>query len=144
MQNKYLMLALIVSVALSTSTQAEVVVCTAEKGFHCNLKSGCNTDATYISTYRIDRQGKTLELVSSQHIELDKNPEPHGIVYQIIQSGVSGLTGEKSITAVGPSGTAQVDTILIGERSYVSSSLRDTEPRVFSMFGSCKGFQPNG
>lgn len=128
-------------IALGTfPAYSEVVVCTASKGFHCSSETDCKPDATYITTYRIDREKKTVESVSTQHTKKDLTPQPDGTNYQILLTGQSLLNGEKSITAIGRPGLDAVETLIIGEKSYLSSSASSTQPRAFVMFGTCAGF----
>jgi len=127
----------------ATSTNAEVVVCTATKGFHCGTKTmACNPDTTYTTTYRIDRAKRTIEQVSYQKAG-ESNVEPDGTVYQIVsEEAESIVTGEKSIMAVGMVGLAALDTLVIGTNSYLTSSASRTEPRAFVQMGTCKGLRP--
>lgn len=121
------------------STVAGQVVCTASVGYHCETDSGCDRDATYISIYDIDRENRIVVQSSVQHTQHDARPKSDGTQYSIVASGTSMKTGEFTITAVANVGTAAVETLLIGERSYLSASVSNSIPRVFLMMGTCEG-----
>jgi hypothetical protein len=133
-------------VAVSVSSyaaQAMIVTCTATRGFHCTPEQGCSEDATYITTYKIDLGQMTVEELTVQHVTRDPGPRPGSTKYAIARSSPSTpppLPRERSIIAVGTAGSAAVETILIGEKSYLSSSVSSAGTRIFSMMGTCKGF----
>ena len=131
----------ILTSALSASAQEKIVKCTATQGYHCTPKSGCVQDATYVTEYRVDLDEGTVTELTVQHTKRDPNPLPGATTYTIMRS-VSEATplSERSITAVGKPGTSAVETILIGEKSYLSSSVSSAGTRIFSMMGTCKGF----
>ena len=125
------------------AAQATIATCTATRGFHCTPGQGCLEDATYITTYRVDVDQKTVEELTVQHTKRDPGPRPGSTTYAIVQSSPSippPLPRERSIIAVGTLGLAAVETILIGETSYLSSSVSSMGSRIFSMMGTCKGF----
>ena len=121
--------------------EAKIVTCTATEGFHCTPGKGCLKDATYITTYKVDLDQMTVEELTVQHAKRDPGPQPGSTTYKIIKFSPSTISsGEKSITAIGVPGLAAAETILIGERSYLSSSVSSAGTRIFNMMGTCKGF----
>ena len=71
--------------ALTTASAfGEVVVCTATKGFHCSDAVNCKPDATYLTSFRVDRENNTVECVSNQHTVRDMAPKPDGTTYKIM------------------------------------------------------------
>ena len=125
----------------SSVAQVKIVACTATEGFHCTPGNGCSDDATYITEYRVDLDAMTVEELTVQHTRRDLQPRPGSTTYTILRSGATLLSAEESIIAVGRPGLAAVETILIGEKSYLSSSVSSSGTRIFSMMGSCTGFQ---
>lgn len=126
----------------SPAGEARIVTCTATEGFHCTPGKGCLKDATYITTYKVDLDQMTVKELTVQHTKRDPSPQSGSTTYKIIKSSPGTiLSGEKSITAIGIPGLAAVETILIGERSYLSSSVSSAGTRIFNMMGTCKGFQ---
>lgn len=126
----------------SSAGEARIVTCTATEGFHCAPGKGCLKDATYITMYKVDLDQMTVEELTVQHTKRDQGPQPGSTTYKVVKSSPSTtLSGEKSIIAVGIPGLAAVESILIGERSYLSSSVSSAGIRIFSMMGTCKGFQ---
>src|SRR3990170_7271664 len=118
------------------------VVCQAARGYHCDEKNGCISDATYITTYRVDLENGTVDEVSVQHTKRDKMVKPGSAKYQIVNIfDISIISNERSITAVGKPGLAATETILLGEKSYLSSSVSSFGMRIFVMIGSCEGLK---
>jgi len=125
----------------SYAAEAKIVTCTATKGFHCTPGQGCLEDATYISTYKVDLDQMTVEELTVQHTKRDPGPRPGSTNYRIVRSSpFTAGSGQSSIIAVGTPGLAAVETILVGETSYLSSSVSSAGTRIFSMMGTCKGF----
>ncbi len=125
----------------SSVAQVKIVACTATEGFHCTPGNGCSDDATYITEYRVDLDAMTVEEVTVQHTRRDLQSRPGSTTYTILRvAPATPLSAEESIIAVGRPGLAAVETILIGEKSYLSSSVSSAGTRIFSMMGSCTGF----
>jgi hypothetical protein len=117
-------------------------VCKATHGYHCATSAGCVSDATYVSTYLIDWEKGTITQTSVQHTRRDPQPKADNTVYVIVKRDTSLSTGESTVTAVANIGIAATETILIGEKSYLSASVSSFGPRVFAMVGTCQGFRP--
>lgn len=132
---------LLTTVSEPTLAQVHNVTCTATQGFHCMPESGCRKDATYVTQYRVDLEQQTVTELTVKHTVRDQQPQPGSAVYRIISSVPTAnvLLGERSVTAVGRSGLTAVETILIGETSYLSSSVSSAGTRVFVMVGKCAG-----
>lgn len=124
----------------SLAAQARIVTCTATMGFHCTPDTGCTDDATYITEYRVDPEAGTVDELTVQHTIRDSEPRPGSTSYTIARSSPATAISERSLIAVGFPGSAAVETILIGERSYLSSSVSSAGTRIFSMVGTCTGF----
>lgn len=125
----------------SHAAEAKIVICTATKGFHCTQGQGCVADATYVTTYNVDLDQGTVKELTVQHTKRDPAPRPGSTNYRIVRSTPSTtVVAQRSIIAVGTPGLAAVETILIGEAAYLSSSVSSAGTRIFSMMGSCKGF----
>ena len=118
------------------------VVCKATSGYHCEHPAGCVADATYISTYLINWEKRNVTQTSIQHTRRDVQPQPDGTVYTIVNRSTNPKTGESTIIAVANVGLAATELILIGEKSYLSSSVSSLGPRVLTMIGTCQGFRP--
>lgn len=118
------------------------VVCRATHGYHCTTPAGCVSDATYVSTYLIDWAKGTITQTSVQHTRRDPQPKADNTVYFIVKRDTSLSTAEATVTAVANTGIAATETILIGEKSYLSASVSSFGPRVFAMVGTCQGFRP--
>lgn len=134
-------LLLITAVSEQAFAQVRNVTCTATHGFHCMPERGCRKDATYVTQYRVDLTQQTVTELTVKHTVRDQQPQPGGAVYRITSSvsTSNAVLGERSITAVGSPGLAAVETILIGETSYLSSSVSSAGTRVFVMVGQCTG-----
>ena len=123
------------------AVQAQIVTCTATEGFHCAPGTGCSSDATYTTEYRVDLDAMTVDELTVQHTQRDPQPKRGSTSYTIVRSTpATALSGEESITAVGRPGSAAVETILIGDKSYLSSSVSSSGTRIFVMMGACTGF----
>lgn len=130
----------VIQAAEPASAQARIVTCTATEGFHCTPGSGCRNDATYVTVYRVDVDQQTVTELAVQHTVRDQQPQPGSTVYTIMRTvPASGPLGERSVRAVGRPGAAAVETALIGDTSYLSSSVSSSGTRIFTMMGSCVG-----
>jgi hypothetical protein len=114
-----------------------LVVCTAEHGYHCDReRGGCVKDATYVTTYDVDLEGKQIRELTVQHTKRDREPRPGSAVYTILQAATS-TSGERQIVAIGQVGASALEMILVGTQSYLSTSVSTSIPRIFSMIGRC-------
>lgn len=118
---------------LSIGTESpERVTCTATKGFHCaNSEGGCRPDRAYTITFTVDRAGGTV--VDSK-----------GQVYKIGATRSMEALGppfEYAIQATAQVGLAATETVVLGEKSFVSSNVSVAPPRAFIQVGTCSGFR---
>jgi hypothetical protein len=128
-------------VKADSTSKTFTVVCKASTGFTCSeISKGCVKDAIYQTSYLVDFGKNEVIAVSSQNLMKDKEPKSDGTKYSFFSASTNHFTGEKTITAVGQVGTNATETIIIGEKSYVSSSVSSAGMRVFLMYGKCEGY----
>ena len=132
-----LLLGLTILLPSPAASGGSLVVCTADSGYHCDREhGGCVKDATYITTYDVDLTSKQVRELTVQHTKRDPQPRPGSAVYSIVHVGVS-ASGERQIVAIGQVGTDAIETIVVGSRSYLSTSVSTWDTRIFSMIGRC-------
>ena len=117
----------------------ELVTCTATTGYHCsNSGGGCKPDRVYAVTFTVDHTSGTI-------VDSDGN------IYKILLSAPSSLVEisdqipgspfEYAIQATAQVGLAATETIVIGERSFVSSNVSVVPPRAYVQVGTCSGLR---
>lgn len=126
--------------ASPVASQTKIVTCTATRGYHCTSANGCQEDATYVTVYRVDLQDETVTELTVQHRTRDPQPRPGRTVYRIVGSiAPAAGTGETAFIAVTQLGSAAIETVVLGEKTYLSSSVSAAGARIFSMVGLCTG-----
>ena len=109
---------------------AELVTCAATTGYHCaNSKGGCQPDQVYTFTFVVDLTSGTVV-------------DSYGQTYRVLpirSREISGTPFEYAIQATAQVGTAATETIVIGERSFVSSNVSVAPPRAYVQVGTCSG-----
>jgi len=108
---------------------AERVTCTAAKAVVCSeLIGGCKDDRAYTVTFAVDRQAGTVT-------------DDSGQVYRIQPTQSIPAMFEYAIQAIGQIGTGATETIVLGERSFVSSNVSVAPPRAYIQIGKCVGLK---
>ena len=110
----------IIAVAAMTSVAdpafAEDVECKATKAVVCaNIAGGCQDDRTYTIKFTVNRQAGTVN-------------DTDGNVYKILPTQSVAPLFEYAIQATGQVGSAATETIVLGQKSFVSSNVSVAPP----------------
>ena len=116
----------------STVDGSELITCAATTGYHCsNSGGGCKPDRVYTITFTVDLKSGTIA-------------DSDGQTYRVLPMRARGIPGspfEYAIQATAQVGTSATETIVIGERSFVSSNVSVAPPRAFVQVGTCSGLR---
>ena len=110
----------------------QLVTCAATTGYHCsNSGGGCKPDRVYTITF-------TVDLVLGTVVDSD------GQTYRVLPNRslpIPSTPFEYAILATAQLGMAATETIVIGERSFVSSNVSVASPRAYVQVGTCSGLR---
>jgi hypothetical protein len=121
--------AIVAAVILPALAPAETVTCVSKIGMTCsNQAKPCVKDRTAAYTFNIDRKNQRVT-------------DEAGAVYKLLGNHSSPVSPEKAIVAMNNSIRSVVETIVIGEQSFVGSKVSVDSPNVYMQVGTCKGLQ---
>lgn len=113
--------------SLANSAFAEDVECKATKAVVCaNVAGGCQDDRTYTIKFTINRSASTVT-------------DTDGNVYKIVPTQSMAPLFEYAIQATGQVGSSATETIVLGQKSFVSSNVSVAPPRAYVQIGTCTG-----
>ena len=121
------LVAIAVMTAVAHSAFAEEVECKASKAVVCaNVTGGCKDDRTYTVKFTVNRQASTIT-------------DADGNVYNIVPTQSMAPIFEHAIQAIGQVGSAATETVVLGQKSFVSSNVSVAPPRAYVQIGTCSG-----
>ncbi len=121
------LIAVVGMTSLADPAFAENVECKATKAVVCaNMTGGCQDDKAYTIKFTVNRQAGTVT-------------DTDGNVYKIVPTQSMASIFEHAILATAQVGLAATETIVLGQKSFVSSNVSVAPPRAYIQIGTCSG-----
>jgi hypothetical protein len=124
--NRLALAALLAGCPIGGSARAETVLCQAAHATSCAQGSGCEKERTRSALFTIDRAA-------------GKVSDADGNSYTIVPMHSPLPAAESAIVAIGTLAGPTSETLLIGEQSFVASSIALVPPRASLQVGTCAG-----
>jgi hypothetical protein len=133
---------LLLLLIFNSSVMAEqfTVICSAKKSFYCEPEK-CEENSGYEATFYVDLKAQTIVRTSVRNLSTNEETIPDDAKYQILGLTNDFETDEYALLAVGKPGTAAVENLILGEKSYVSSRIGGLKFINYSQFGTCRGLK---